>query len=85
MPYQPKFSDGWSPGVIDFSDDEEDDAALVDQSDQSAVFQNGSQQQSPAISSGSHRRRTRNDTVTSESTINGDIVRAPAAVPASDS
>ena len=82
MPYQPKFSDGWSPGVIDFSDDEDDDAALVDQS---AVFQNGSRQHSPAISNGSRRRRTRNDTVTSESTINGDIVRAPAPVPAPDS
>ena len=82
MPYQPKFSDGWSPGVIDFSDDEDDDAALVDQS---AVFQNGSRQQSPAISNGSRRRRTRNDTVTSESTIKGDIVRAPPPVPAPDS
>ena len=25
MPYQPKFQDGWSPGIIEFSDDDEED------------------------------------------------------------
>ena len=33
LPYQPKFSDGWSPGVVEFSDDDEEEEDQEDTSD----------------------------------------------------